>query len=108
MSRVQNLAYRDSFVRSGDIPRDLPSFFTKACHLETFMKILLQSATDGEVRLKEYECVEVKNHKDIGITIKEWQKKGWRLHTYQTAGMGAGPMAYKVNHYLLFERETGS
>jgi hypothetical protein len=55
------------------------------------------------VKLKKYECVEVEHHKDVGRTIEEWQKKGWRLHTYQTAGMGAA-MAYKVNHYLLFEK----
>jgi len=55
-------------------------------------------------KLKEWECVEVKHHKDVGKTIEEWQKKGWRLHSYQTAGMGAGPMAYNINHYLLFER----
>ena len=56
------------------------------------------------VELKEWECVEVKHHKDVGKIIEEYQRKGWRLHTYQTAGMGAGPMAYNVNHYLLFER----
>jgi nitrogen fixation protein len=56
------------------------------------------------VKLKEYECVEVKHHKDVGRTIKEWQKNGWRLHTYQTAGIGARPMSYIVNHYLLFEK----
>jgi len=55
--------------------------------------------------LKEYECVEVKHHKDVGKTTEEWQKNGWHLHAYQTAGMGAGPMSYNVNHYLLFERE---
>jgi len=55
--------------------------------------------------LKEYECVEVRHHKDVGKTIADWQNKGWRLYTYQVAGMGAGPMAYNVNHYLLFERE---
>ena len=54
------------------------------------------------VKLKEYECVEVKHHKDVGRTIKEWQKNGWRLHTYACAGLsfGGGP----VNHYLLFEK----
>jgi len=56
--------------------------------------------------LKEWACVQVKHHNDVGETIEEWQKKGWRLHTYQTAGMGAGPMAYNVYHYLLFEREN--
>jgi hypothetical protein len=56
------------------------------------------------IKLKEYECVEVNSHKEVGKTIEQWQKNGWRLHSYQTAGMGAGPMAYKVNHYLLFEK----
>ncbi|MCP8323141.1 MAG: hypothetical protein L6N96_03060 [Candidatus Methylarchaceae archaeon HK02M2] len=55
--------------------------------------------------MKKYACVEVKHHDMIGKTIEEWQKNGWRLHTYQTSGMGAGPMSYKINHYLLFERE---
>ena len=59
---------------------------------------------EGDVELKEWMCVEVKHHKDVGRTIEEWQRKGWRLYTYQVAGMGAGPMAYNVNHYLLFER----
>jgi hypothetical protein len=56
--------------------------------------------------LKEFECVEASNHNDIGKIIEEWQKNGWHLHTYQAAAMGAGPLAHKVNHYLLFERET--
>ena len=54
--------------------------------------------------LKEYECVEVSHHKDIGKLIEEWQRNGWRLHTYQAAGMGSGPMSFKINHYLLFEK----
>jgi hypothetical protein len=32
---------------------------------------------------KEYEYVEVKQHKDIGKTIREYRKNGWHLHTYQ-------------------------
>jgi hypothetical protein len=51
------------------------------------------------VKLKEYECVQVGHHKDIGKTIEEWQKNGWRLHTYQAAGFGTD-----VKHYLLFEK----
>ena len=54
--------------------------------------------------MKEYDCVEVKHHRDVGRAIEEYQRKGWRLFTYQVAGMGAGPMAYNVNHYLLFEK----
>jgi hypothetical protein len=51
------------------------------------------------VKLKEYECVQVSHHKDIGRTIMEWEKKGWRLHAYQATGT---PTA--VNHYLLFQK----
>jgi hypothetical protein len=51
------------------------------------------------VKLKEYECVQVGHHKDVGKTIEEWQKKGWRLHSYQASGLSTG-----VFHYLLFEK----
>jgi hypothetical protein len=51
----------------------------------------------------EYECVEVKHHNDVGRTIKEWEKNGWRLHTYQAVGT-VGAMIAFVNHYLLFEK----
>ena len=64
----------------------------------------IRNVTGDVVQLKEYECVEIEHHKDVGKTIGEYESRGWRLHTYETAGMGAGPMAYKVNHYLLFER----
>jgi hypothetical protein len=50
--------------------------------------------------LKEWECVQVSHHKDVGITIVEWERKGWRLHDYQATGSPGG-----VNHYLLFEKE---
>jgi tRNA(Leu) C34 or U34 (ribose-2'-O)-methylase TrmL len=53
--------------------------------------------------LKEWKCVLVGHHDNVGKTIEEWEKAGWRLHTYQTAGMG-GAMNYTVNHYLLFVR----
>ena len=54
--------------------------------------------------MKEYECVEVKQHKDVGKTIAEYQKNGWHLHTYQAAGL-VGPITSFVNHYLLFEKD---
>lgn len=50
--------------------------------------------------MKEYECVQVNHHKEIGRVIGQHQKEGWHLHTYQA--MGTPTMA---NHYLLFERE---
>jgi hypothetical protein len=59
----------------------------------------------GDGKLKHYECVEVKHHKDVPRIIEEYERNGWHLHTYQTAGMGAGPTWYAVNHYLLFERD---
>lgn len=54
--------------------------------------------------MKEWKCVEVKHHKDVGRIIEEYQNQGWFLNTYQVAGMGAGPISYKTNHYLLFEK----
>jgi len=51
------------------------------------------------IELKEYECVQVGHHKDVGNTIEEWQKKGWRLHAYQATGRDV-----MITHYLLFER----
>lgn len=52
--------------------------------------------------MKEYECVLVSHHKDVAKTIMEWQKKGWRLHTYECAGNAT--VAMGTNHYLLFEK----
>jgi len=52
------------------------------------------------VKLKEWECVKVGHHKDVGKTIVEWLKNGWRLHTYVVAETYMG----ENNHYLLFER----
>jgi hypothetical protein len=51
--------------------------------------------------LKEWRCVLVGHHDDIGKTIEEWEKAGWRLHTYQAAG-DVGLTSAFVNHYLLF------
>jgi hypothetical protein len=51
--------------------------------------------------LKEYECVQVEHHKDVGKTIGEYESRGWSLRSYQAAGTGA---AMQINHYLLFER----
>jgi hypothetical protein len=50
--------------------------------------------------LKQYTCVKVGDHKDIGDAVDEWQQKGWRLHTYACAGAGM-PV---LHHYLLFEK----
>jgi hypothetical protein len=51
--------------------------------------------------LKEYECVQVEHHKDVGKTIGEYESRGWSLRSYQAAGTGAW---MQINHYLLFER----
>jgi hypothetical protein len=52
--------------------------------------------------LKEWECVQVNHHKDIGPKIDEYQKKGWRLHTYSCTSYIRERL--EVNHYLLFEK----
>ena len=57
------------------------------------------------MKLKEYVCVEASHHKDVGKTIEEYERNGWRFLTYQAAGMGAGPLAFNVRHYLLFEKD---
>jgi tRNA(Leu) C34 or U34 (ribose-2'-O)-methylase TrmL len=72
--------------------------------MQTVMRELIPEFSEGEVKLKEWECVHVSNHKDVGKTIEEWQKKGWSLHTYACSQYETG----NINHYLLFERETGS
>jgi hypothetical protein len=51
--------------------------------------------------LKEYTCVQVGDHRNIGKTIADFQKNGWKLHTYACAGIGT---MMAINHYLLFER----
>jgi hypothetical protein len=67
---------------------------------------VVRIADGGESELREWECVEVKHHRDIGKTIEEHEGKGWSLHTYQAAGMGSGPMSFNVHHYLLFEKDA--
>ena len=49
--------------------------------------------------MKEYVCVQVGHHKDIGKTIEDMQKMDWRLHTYQVTGRDIW-----ISHYLLFEK----
>ena len=56
----------------------------------------------GEVRLKQWKCVQVNHHNKVGEVIEENQRDGWCLHTYNTAIRF--PLAFEVRHYLLFER----
>jgi hypothetical protein len=51
--------------------------------------------------LKEWECVRVESHSDVGETIEERQRRGWRLNTYWPINVGAGT---DVDHFLLFEK----
>ncbi len=49
--------------------------------------------------MKEWRCIEIGHHDNVGKAIEEWEQAGWRLHTYSAAGLGS----YRtVNHYLLF------
>jgi hypothetical protein len=50
--------------------------------------------------LKEWKCVLVRHHDDVGKVIENWEKEGWRLHTYACAWFGTLPTG--TNHYLLF------
>ena len=52
--------------------------------------------------MKEWQCVEVEHHKDVGKTIEDYERKGWRLHSYTCSGIYI-PIA-TVKHCLLFER----
>jgi hypothetical protein len=63
------------------------------------MICVLHLSLDGD-NLKEWECVQLNHHKDVGRTIEQWQRNGWRLHTYTCAQIQ--PSA--IYHYLLFER----
>ena len=56
--------------------------------------------------MKQYECVQVGHHNDIGPTIEEYQKNGWHLHTYQTTTTHDSLIAPVVSHYLLFEKDA--
>ena len=58
--------------------------------------------------MKEYDCVEVKHHKDVGKTIAEYQKDGWHLHTYQTAGTEPEPSVYDKPAIEYAQREIPS
>ena len=49
--------------------------------------------------VKEYECVQLNHHNKVANKIQEYLMNGWRLHTYQTAGIGTD-----IKHYLLFEK----
>jgi len=69
------------------------------CPSKLFYELADSSATEGDAKLKEYTCVEAKHHKNVGKIIEEWEKNGWRLHTYQVTGRDIW-----VNHYLLFEK----
>jgi hypothetical protein len=53
--------------------------------------------------LKEWDCVEVGHHKNIGQTIIGMQEKGWIFHTYQASGFGTD-----VKHYCYLKKELES
>jgi len=52
--------------------------------------------------LKEWKCVLVTHHNDVGKVIEEWERAGWHLHTYACAGNATVTLG--TNHYLLFEK----
>ncbi len=53
------------------------------------------------MKMKEWKCIQVGHHDEVGKAIQEWETAGWLLHTYCATGLGS----YRnVNHYLLFYR----
>ena len=54
----------------------------------------------GDVRLKQWKCVQAEHHKEVAEVIQERQRDGWRLHTYTAATL----YLFEIRHYLLFER----
>jgi hypothetical protein len=50
--------------------------------------------------LKQWECILVGHHSNVGRTIEEFESKGWKLHTYSAAQLRGS----EINHYLLFEK----
>jgi len=50
--------------------------------------------------LKEWQCVQVNHHNGVGSKVEEWERNGWRLHTYPCAQLRGS----EINHYLLFEK----
>jgi len=62
---------------------------------------LVGEGKEGEFKLKEWECVRVESHSDVGKTIEKLQKMGWRLKTYRPIHIGKGT---DVDHFLLFEK----
>ena len=53
--------------------------------------------------LKEWTCVLVGNHKNVGSVIEDYENAGCRLHTYTCAGNAN--LEFGTNHYFLFEKE---
>ena len=53
--------------------------------------------------MKEWKCVLVGKHENVGTEIEKWEQSGWQLYTYQATGTVGIATAF-VNHYLLFER----
>ena len=51
-------------------------------------------------KLKQWECVLVGHHSNVGRPIEEFESKGWKLHTYSAAQLRGS----EINHYLLFEK----
>ena len=48
---------------------------------------LTQKHCQRWVELRNLKCVQVGHRKKIGEVIEEYQREGWRLHTYQAQGV---------------------
>lgn len=52
--------------------------------------------------MKEWKCVLVGHHDNVGKVIEDWEKAGWRLHTCACAGNAAVTLG--TNYRLLSEK----
>jgi len=75
------------------------SFSCFFLHANYYRVTYSEALQKGEIRLKEWKCVQIGHHKNVAKAIEKYQKEGWRLHTYQATGQ-----ATLVSHYLLFEK----
>ena len=52
--------------------------------------------------LKQWSCAKVADFGRVAEMIEQYERDGWKLHTYNCVHVGVG---IDANHYLLFERE---
>jgi hypothetical protein len=52
----------------------------------------------------EWRCIEVGHHDQIGTVVGDWERAGWKLHTYNTVHVSGALDSPVITHFLLFVR----